>query len=673
MVTSKQINIAALLLFFLSIVVQTSGQNILDSVVINADKVRVGSLIYTPDKSKIVVSVTGEQDILKYISKLPGVSSGIEGSSSMFVRGGNNGNNKIMLDGVPFYDCSHLLGLVSLFSGDIIDVVSFRKGGQSSSMGDYSASLTELSSKNKPFGTSASISPFFAGVNTSGYISKKAGISYIFSARHSLTEALWGVSKEILSTDDEVQPHSGDIYLKLGIPVNSKNLIFVGGYYSDDDIKYSNTEVEMKTKWGNKMGYIIWESRPAKWIKWESEGYYSNYSNSQNSGSFLREGWKRLLSIDENIEEYSFRSEARININRFSVLTGGEIREKFFNCGSSAKQTKDKFNSFSLFSDLEYKHRYFTFTGGIRHTIGSFNVTDLHLDLCSYIGKCGGLELTYDKMYQLFHLTEGGLVGWRDFLVPATDSLPPEFCSQIYAGGFVNYKSVKAAIGAYYKEMNNLTSFESSSDLFLADFDNWNQILLSGSGKSYGIEVSVEIEQERYGGSLSYTLSKTDRQYDGINNGGRFPFQYDRRHILNFQGHFSVTEKKKSTQSANINISYTSGGFSTLPVARCEASALPYIRTFFNDGTVTEETEENLHSLLLVPGTNGFLMPYYFRVDLGYSFTWKRDHSSSELTVGLCNIFNRHNASLIFYNDGLWQQLCIVPFMPSISLRISFS
>ncbi|HRR49798.1 MAG TPA: TonB-dependent receptor plug domain-containing protein, partial [Bacteroidales bacterium] len=104
MVTSKQINIAALLLFFLSIVVQTSGQNILDSVVINADKVRVGSLIYTPDKSKIVVSVTGEQDILKYISKLPGVSSGIEGSSSMFVRGGNNGNNKIMLDGVPFYD-----------------------------------------------------------------------------------------------------------------------------------------------------------------------------------------------------------------------------------------------------------------------------------------------------------------------------------------------------------------------------------------------------------------------------------------------------------------------------------------------------------------------------------------------------------------------------------------
>jgi hypothetical protein len=428
----------------------------------------------------------------------------------------------------------------------------------------------------------------------------------------------------------------------------------------------------MAMKWNNSVAYITWKYNPADWLEIESKGYYTLYNNGQTQKSFLDDQWSVLLSFNELIKEYAFSSQAQVNVKNFRILAGFEWKQREFDWGNSANMTKGKYKTTSLFADIEFKNRLVSATAGIRQSGNNLDLTDLHLDLCGYLGKNGGVEMTYDKMYQLSHMTEGGLAGWRDFIVPATNSLPAEVCNQVYFGGYYSRSWVKATLGVYYKKIENLTSFVSASALFSGDFSDWKDILEIGSGVSYGVESSFQLMLNKFSGNVSYTMSKTDRQYDRINNGERFPFQYDRRHIINALASYNVVEKKNRSQYANINISYTSGGYSTLPIARYQAASLPYIGYFKNDGSLTDETFEHLGSLLLVPGVNGFRMPPYFRIDIGYSFNWKRARHESELTVGVCNILNRHNASLIYYQDGLWRQLCIIPIMPNISLKVGF-
>lgn len=56
----------------------------------------------------------GEQDILKTLQLLPGVKSAGEGSGGLYVRGGDNSQNLILLDEATVYNASHLLGFFQL-------------------------------------------------------------------------------------------------------------------------------------------------------------------------------------------------------------------------------------------------------------------------------------------------------------------------------------------------------------------------------------------------------------------------------------------------------------------------------------------------------------------------------------------------------------------------------
>ena len=58
---------------------------------------------------KGITTPLGDGSAIKFIQTLPGVSTGAEGSSAVFVRGGNLGSNLITLDGVPLYGSGHLL------------------------------------------------------------------------------------------------------------------------------------------------------------------------------------------------------------------------------------------------------------------------------------------------------------------------------------------------------------------------------------------------------------------------------------------------------------------------------------------------------------------------------------------------------------------------------------
>ena len=84
----------------------------------------IGNIKTDIEGIKAVISPMGEGDPIRWAQGMPGVTTGADGTTSMYVRGGNAGNNMFTLDGVPVYGYSHILGLTTIIPNDVIDDVS---------------------------------------------------------------------------------------------------------------------------------------------------------------------------------------------------------------------------------------------------------------------------------------------------------------------------------------------------------------------------------------------------------------------------------------------------------------------------------------------------------------------------------------------------------------------
>ena len=89
----------------------------------------------------------GEVDIMKTIQLLPGVQSGTEGTSGIYVRGGGPDENLILLDGVPVYNANHLFGFFSVFNADALNSVTLVKGGFPARYGGRLSSVLDIRMK----------------------------------------------------------------------------------------------------------------------------------------------------------------------------------------------------------------------------------------------------------------------------------------------------------------------------------------------------------------------------------------------------------------------------------------------------------------------------------------------------------------------------------------------
>ena len=99
------------------------------------------------EQIKKVPALLGEVDVLKTLQLLPGVQSGGEGQSGLYVRGGSPDQNLVLLDGVPIYNVSHLLGFFSVFNADAIKNVTLTKGGIPARFGGRLSSVLEINMK----------------------------------------------------------------------------------------------------------------------------------------------------------------------------------------------------------------------------------------------------------------------------------------------------------------------------------------------------------------------------------------------------------------------------------------------------------------------------------------------------------------------------------------------
>ena len=245
-----------------------------------------------------------------------------------------------------------------------------------------------------------------------------------------------------------------------------------------------------------------------------------------------------------------------------------------------------------------------------------------------------------------------------DLWVPATDKLKPQESWQAALGLSRSMGSFEVSLACYYKEMDNLIEYQSGASYTNAN-ENWEEKVVLGEGNSYGLEFLVQREAGRLSGWMGYTCSYTNRKFDELNYGRRFPYKYDRRHDISLVTVYEVNDRTKLTGTWV----YASGNVVSIPDSKFK----PFNELIFKNYNYIL----NNH-----PSRNNFRMRPHHRLDLGISMSKKKRRGLRTWSFGAYNAYYRRNPFYIdIDNDGHGQkllQLSIFPIIPYVNYSFEF-
>ena len=204
----------------------------------------------------------------------------------------------------------------------------------------------------------------------------------------------------------------------------------------------------------------------------------------------------------------------------------------------------------------------------------------------------------------------------------------PEKADQVALGWFRNFKDnmYEASVEVYYKKLYNQIDYVPGSDLLLNQFVAGD--LLTGKGRAYGAEFYLKKNKGKLTGWVSYTLARTERQVETINNNNWFPARFDKPH--NFTAVAIYELKKRLTLSANFTIA--TGTPATFPTNRIIVNGL-VIANNYNGAR------------------NNSRIPSYHRLDLAATLKSKRKlfgTGDGEWVFSVYNVYNRRNPFSVY-------------------------
>src|SRR5665647_1509987 len=629
----------------------------------------------------------GEQDILKSIQLMPGVSPVGEGNSGFYVRGGNSDQNLILLDDAPVFNPSHLLGFFSVFNSDAIRDVKLYKGGVPARYGGRASSVMDIRMKEgnmNDFHVSGGIGLISSRLMAEGPIINDKS-SFMISGRRTCADLFLPLSNDEKIKDNKLYFY--DLNLKTNLIINKNNRVFLSGYFGRDVLKAK----DFGFSWGNKAGSLRWNHQ-------FSPSLFANTTMVINDYNYKTEGdIDGKFSLEAGINDLSIKQDYALSLyNHLSFLFGfnsvlhhfkpGEVMSSSKNIKSFKISEKDGWENavyafvehqISEKMNIGYGIRMSAFSRvgpGTENTYNSagsivqtetfasgnlyrnyfgfeprFNLTWLLSDLSS-------IKVGYNRMSQYIHLLSNSSAGTPvDYWLPTSNNIKPQFISQISAGYFRQFKStgINISVESYYKDMENQIDYRNNADIFLNE--NAEAELLFGKGRSYGLEFLCKKEDGIFTGWISYTLSRTEKQFDEINNGTWYPARQDRTHDISIVANLKASKKL----SLSATWVYYTGNAITFPSGKYEI-----------DGNIV-----NYYT-----SRNGYRMPAYHRLDLGASLLLKETPKfRSELSFGLFNAYGRKNAYSISFQtkEGNSSQteavkLYLFSVIPSVTWNFRF-
>jgi hypothetical protein len=633
----------------------------------------------------------GENDILKTIQLLPGIKSAGEGNSGFYVRGGASDQNLILLDEAPVYNASHLLGFFSTFNSDAIKDMTVYKAGMPAQYGGRLSSVLDIKmndGNNQDFGVSGGIGLISTKLNLEGPLQKDRS-SFLVTGRRTYADIFLKLSHD--SSIRQNTLYFYDLNAKLNYQLGDKDHLYLSGYFGKDVLGVGKT---FGIDWGNSTATLRWNHIFSRKVFSNTSLIYSNYDYkiSIQSGGDNFDIISKIRDYNLKFEGQWYadsRNSVRFGLNTiFHTITPGEIIvHQSISVNPTALQRRYSFDNAIYATNTSRVSNKINVTYGLRLSTfsvlgkGDFynidengKVTDTmsfksgevvktwinpepRLAASYIFNSDQSIKASYVRNIQNLHLISNSTsANPTDKWIANTNIIKPEISDQVSLGYYQNFlhDKVELSVETYYKALQNQIDYRDGANIF-ENSDAIESELLFGIGRAYGIEWLLKKKTGKLTGWLAYTLSKTEKKIDGINNDQWYPARQDRTHEIAIVGSYQLNAKW--VFSANW-VFYT-GDAVTFPAGKYR----------INDQTVFYYTERN-----------GYRMPNYHRLDLGATWTLKQKKRwSSELVFGLYNAYGRENAYTITFRDSKDDpektevvRYALFKFIPSVSYNFKF-
>lgn len=648
---------------------------------------------------KTLPAFNGDPDIIKSITFLPGVTAGRDGYSHIFVRGGDQDENLILLDGAPLYNVNHFGGFVSMFHSDVIRSVDFYKGYWPSRFGSRLSSVMDIQSKSgnyKEHKFSVDLSP----ISAKGYLSGplwKDKVSYIIGGRRTFIDLLFLRNRTNKIRNGEKEGSSPlftfyDVNGKLEAQIGDNQLFsfstFRGSdqlflienehyYFSDDEYNILNQNYAFNYSW-----YLDETTALRAHL---SSSYYRHFfedlgkkSESHNFGEkskqvvdYLHTGntirtlktmvtgqkiwadrWEWDFGLDHEAITYN------LYLDRSLGLEGDD--QTILLDTISIQSNRSPAYVFSVFSDGMYRiSDRLRIKAGIR--IPRYRYEDYisfmwePKALISYdLNNSTTINATYNLQRQYSHLlsyteSEGY---FREFYTTSDIRTPPSRSHQWSLGWFYHFDDSETwltdsnfSVESYYKRQSLLNRFLPGIDPNASVVRYEDHLLRNGTSTSYGLEFLFQKTAGKFHGSLSYTWAHNKLHFSGLNQGRVFNGDYDYRHSVNIL----LIYKFRKGYKLSGQWDYRSG------------------RPFTLANSLSNRDDIITGRYPIVREVNNSRMPAYHRLDLSLDREWRTKKRGLKQWFGI-SIYNAYNHVNPFYaypEDGQLKVKGFIPLIPS--------
>ncbi|MNJ90926.1 TonB-dependent Receptor Plug Domain protein [compost metagenome] len=695
----------------------------IDEVEINAKKAdnvnstKIGQIELDMSLVKKLPAFLGEVDVLKTIQLLPGVSSVSEGGQGFYVRGGGPDQNLVLLDNAQVYNASHLFGFFSVFNPDAIKSVNLIKGSMPANFGGRLSSVLEVNmneGNNKKFKVTGGLGLISSRLTLEGPIVKDRG-SFIVSARRTYIDVFM---KAFLKKSSNFYGSSYffyDLNAKMNYRLGPKDKIYLSAYYGKDLFNFGNKEDDFNVRmpWGNGIVALRWNHQFNSKLFLNTTAtltdYLFSFGSEQDQFKFelksgIRDyGGKMEFSYFPNTRhsikmgvDYLFHTftPTSVSASQEDIVFDTGLAQKLFSheSGVYVQDEMDIASWFRVNAGVRVSMYQFTgpFTRYYKGITGHTDSTKTYRKgeiIQSYFGfeprisarfllkDKSSIKAGYTYNNQYVHLASLSAVSLpTDIWYPTTDKARPQKGWQASLGYFRNFNDNKweTSVEVYYKKMENVIEFKEGALPTDNVNDNTDNLLVYGTGWSYGAEFFVKRTFGKVTGWIGYTLAKSDRYFPDIQD-EKYPAKYDRRHDLTLVGTYELNKR----WTFGFSFIYASGNTLTLPNS-----------WYFH----------NQDLLFNYGPRNSTRMAPYHRLDL--SATWydkptktKIDKKTGEkievakrfrqnVAFSVYNVYNRANPYFLYIdNDGnitsndfkiSVKQVSLFPILPSVTWNFEF-
>lgn len=615
----------------------------------------------------------GEADIIKSITLLPGIHSKADGAGGFEVRGGNAYQNLVIMDGMTLYNPAHLMGIFSTFNDDAISRATIHKGPIPASFGGASSSVLETymsPGDMSKYHYSGTIGILNAKLSANGPIIKDK-LSFSVAARRSYVDLFLNLIPQYKNT----VMNFFDVNAKIRYSIDKNDILDFSFFASRDNLAISEL---MYMRWGNVAGSINWNVRRGDQWRFTTTCAITNYTidmgkSIMDANQSLTE-YIRSLSANEKVTysisddhnlEFGLRSEL-LQVKSGDMIIR-ELRQKEIRSGwQNALWLGYDGNLLSKIGiSLSTRASLFSALSNDKfHSFEALNeeMPDFSAKTYFNIEPRGSIKYIINENHNVkigASLTTQNLHGVRsttttfpfDRYALTSSFVRPELVAQ-YSFGYSGMTANGVwdwSVDGYYKSMKNVYDYRDGVTMYSRI--SLESLILSGKGRSFGLEFMVRKNIGKLNGWVSYTLSKTETRIPGINDNRWYN---DRRNDLAVVAIYDFNEKWQVSGSWT----YSSGRPLTAPDEKYKI-----------DGTTCYYYTER----------NSYITPSSHRLDISATYTRKGKRATSIWSFGIYNAYAHYSPFVIYFEDDPSKpsgtravQQSLFGIVPSVSYTIKF-